>query len=174
MTIFSSCKETDNFYETTRYFTLDKSEYCPNDTIELTVNITSQKEKKIKLYANYRNLTIWSRLKVPCKIDSIGICDEVIAEHIGRGEEGEIIEVIIKPDSPFKKNFRGHLKLEEGQYSISFPEINYNVVIPADKFLNDSTKLEIHGHCNPINPEFGASMEEYISPKELKIKKGCL
>ena len=174
LTIFSSCKETDNFYDTKRYFTLDKSEYCPNDTIELTVNITSQKEKKIKLYENYKNLTIWSRLKVLCKSDSIGLCDEVVTENIGRGEEGKIMEVIIKPDRPFKKTFRGYLKLNEGYYSISFPEINYNLVIPTDKFLNDSTKLEIHGHCDPVNPELGASLEEFISPKELKIKKGCL
>jgi hypothetical protein len=116
LTIFSSCKETDDFYDTTRYFTLDKSEYCLNDTIELTVNITSQKEKTIKLYSDYRNLTIWSRLKVPCKTDSIGSCDEVIAENIGRGEEKEIIEIIIKPDRPFKKTFSGYLKLEEAYY----------------------------------------------------------
>src|SRR5690554_4608053 len=55
---FWSCN-SDNFYETERYFITDRDSYQIGDEFELTVIIApKKKEKEIRFYDNYKNLGI--------------------------------------------------------------------------------------------------------------------
>lgn len=160
---------TDNFYETKRYFESSIDSLSLGDEFQLTVIIESEEEKTIRFYENFRNLTIWTSLRVPCEDDSTQWCKkDMLTQNMGRGEETKILSYKISKNKPFKKSFKCIVDERDGRFLFSIPELQYYANYDLAEF-EGTTKLGIHGHCDPINPEFAASLEEYIEMNELKI-----
>jgi len=59
----------------------------------------------------------------------------------------------------------------DNSITLSIPEFNYRVSFKSKLVLDKNTIVRIHGFCNPINPEIGASLEEYFEVKDVRIKK---
>lgn len=160
---------SDSFYETERYFETPKDSISLNDEFELTVVIESEEEKTIRFYENFRNLTIWTSLRVPCEHDSTEWCNkEMLTQNIGRGEESNILSYKISKGEPFRKSFKCIVEEREGRLILSIPELEYFANYDLTEF-DGTTKLGVHGHCDPISPVFGDSLEDYIQLKELDI-----
>jgi hypothetical protein len=160
---------SDSFYDTKRYFETPRDTITLNDEFQLTVVIESESEKTIRFYENFRNLTIWTSLRVPCENDSTKWCNkDMLTQNIGRGEETTIRSYKISKSEPFRKLFKCTVAKDDGRFLLSIPEIQYYANYDIMEF-GGRTKLGIHGHCNPINPVFGDSLEDYIELKELVI-----
>ncbi|MEQ8518850.1 MAG: hypothetical protein RLN79_08915 [Cytophagales bacterium] len=160
---------SDNFNETKRYFETPRDTISLNGEFELTVVIESEKEKSIRFYENFRNLTIWTSLRVPCENDSTEWCNkDMLTQNIGRGEETNIKSYKISKDQPFRKSFKCIVEERDGRFLLSIPELQYYANYDLAEF-DGITKLGLHGHCAPINAGFGASLEDYIELKELDI-----
>lgn len=92
----------------------------------------------------------------------------MLTQNIGRGDETGIITFKISQGNPFRKTFKCTIEEKDGRFLLSIPELDYYANYDLAEF-DGTTKLGIHGHLDPINPEFGASLEEYIQLKELEI-----
>lgn len=160
----ASCK-TDNFYDTERYFKTDKSEYQIGDKFELTAVIESDDEKEIRFYQNFKNLDI-----------SFALINEEKEIHNGSWtgrssnflKEAEVVDYKISKNYPFEKKFKGLISELDDEIIIEIPELKFKQGLPK-KDLDENTKVRIHGHCVPINAEFGASLEEFMKVKDVKI-----
>ena len=159
-----SCK-SDNFYETERIISTDKNVYNFGDDFELTLRISPQREEKtIRIYENYRNLEIsFSLVNEPNVINEAWSKNS--AEFLSKTKTTEIK---ITKEKPFIKKFKGKIAQEENDVVISIPELNLKANFNKER-LTDGTFIRIHGFCDPINPEFGASLEEYFESKDIKI-----
>lgn len=162
---FWSCN-SDNFYETERYFITDRDSYQIGDEFELTVIIApKKKEKEIRFYDNYKNLGI-----------SFALINSEKGIHNGSWTKNstKFLDITsttkfkITKEEPFKKTFIGKISETKTEVIIEIPELNFKDGLPKTDF-DENTKVRIHGHCNPIDPEFGASLEEYIKVKDIKI-----
>ena len=71
-------------------------------------------------------------------------------------------------NNPFKKTFKGSISQTDDEIIIEIPELNFKQGLPKTDF-DKNTKVRIHGHCNPINAEFGASLEEFMDVKDIEI-----
>jgi hypothetical protein len=165
--IFASCK-TDNFYNTNRTLITDKTEYKIGDEFKLTLQIATQNLKKnIRIYENYKNLEIsFSLLN-----DNENMQNENWSKNIGELlNETKINEIEISKNKPFKRTFTGKITELENKIELNIKELNLSTKFPKTK-LKNGIKIRIHGFCNPINPEFGASLEEYFEVVDIKIKK---
>lgn len=160
-----SCK-SDNFYETERFIQTDKESYQVGDEFELTIFIIPEKdEKEIRLYENYKNLILWFTIMNAEK----GI-------HNGSGtlttdnflNDTSTTKFIITKEKPFEKKFTGRISESNTKIIIEIPELKFKDGLPKSDF-DENTRVRIHGFCDPINPEFGASLEEYIEHKDIKI-----
>ena len=162
--ILTSCK-SDNFYETKRIIQTDKDEYNVGDTIQLTLKIIpEQQEKKIRVYENYRNLEISFAL-INEKTD---IYNENWSESSGEKlPQTKTKELIITKEKPFEKKFLIYTSYNNDKINLNIPELKLNVEYVKERIKNDS--IRIHGFCNPINPEFGASLKEYFEVKDIKL-----
>ena len=166
--ILMSCS-TDNFHNTERYFVTERSEYKVGDQFDLTVVISSKERKTIRFYENFQNLKIWTSLRIPCKSNSTGWCNEKMQS--ARTEELQGVEILnfdISPNNPFKKTFICEMTEEGNHVVFHIPEINYSSKFEKGDF-NGISKLGIHGLCFPVNPHITASLEDYIELKELGI-----
>lgn len=163
----TSCK-SDNFYETKRYFKTDKNEYEVGDKIILTVMIRPIKEAKtIRLYDNYSNIGISFALMN----SEMKMHNDRWTEWTGRNlPKNKIQEITITHEKPFLKQYEIIIREEMDSIFLTIPEFNYNVSFAKNDVLHPDTRVRIHGFCNPINPEFGASLEEYFEVKDIKIK----
>ena len=162
--IFTSCK-SDNFYETKRIIETDKDDYNIGDTIKLTLKIIPIKdEKEIRIYENYKNLEISFALIN----GQTGVHNENWSERSGEKLPKTKTEVIsITKDKPFEKKFNVLTTSENGKITLEIPELNLKTEYEKNRIKTDS--IRIHGFCNPINPEFGASLEEYFEVKDIKL-----
>jgi hypothetical protein len=160
-----SCK-SDNFYETERFIQTDKNSYQIGDEFELTIFIIPEEdEKEIRLYENYKNLNLWFTIMNTEK----GI-------HNGSGtvrtddflNDTTTTKFTITKEKPFKKTFAGKISETNTEIIIEIPELNFKDGLPKSDF-DENTRVRIHGFCDPINPEFAASLEEYIEHKDIKI-----
>ena len=158
---------SDNFYETERYFETDKESYDVGDEFKLTVFIVPEKEEKqIRLYDNYKNLQI-----------SFALMNSEKGIHNGSWtvrsnkflNDTSITELKITKENPFEKTFIGRISESDTEIVIEIPELNFRDGLPKSDF-DENTMVRIHGLCNPINPEIGASIEEFIEVKDIKIK----
>lgn len=57
----------------------------------------------------------------------------------------------------------------ENSIALTIPELNYVNHFNIRK-NGEEIRLRIHGICLPINPEVGASIEEYVKQKDIVIK----
>ena len=164
----TSCK-SDNFYETERYFKTDKNEYVVGDKMMLTATVRPIKETKtIRLYDNYSNIEISFALMN----SEMNMHNSRWTERTGRNlPKNKINEITITQDEPFIKQHEINISEEMDSIFLTIPEFNYKVSFFKNDVLHPNTKVRIHGFCNPINPEFGASLEEYFEVKDIKIKE---
>ncbi len=162
--IFISCK-TDNFYHTKRIIETDKAEYNLGDKISMTLKIIPQEnEKEIRIFDNYKNLEVSFAL-INGKENRY---NSDWSEHSGKSLiETDVKTIIISKDKPFIKTFVGEIIENGDNVELHFPELKTKAIFNREKIKNDTVR--IHGFCNPINPEFGASLEEYFEVKDIKI-----
>lgn len=160
-----SC-QVDTFWDTTRYITTSKAEYEVGDTLDVTLHIeTSDEEKIIRVYDNFKNTSIWFTLTN----SSLGVLNERWSPWSFKTlPRSEIVDIRITPDRPFVKTFKGLILNEEDSVRISFPELNLDAVYSKFRLRRDT--LRIHGFCRPINPGSADSLEDYFEVKEVKIK----
>jgi hypothetical protein len=158
---------SDNFYETERYFETDKESYEVGDGFELTVFIVPEKEEKeIRLYDNYKNLQISFALMNNKKGIHNGSWTKRSNEFLS--DTSTTIFKITK-ENPFEKTFTGKISETDIEIVIEIPELNFRDGLPKSDF-DENTKVRVHGLCNPIDPEIGASIEEFIEVKDIKIR----
>ena len=74
----------------------------------------------------------------------------------------------ITKEKPFEKTFTGKVSETKTEIIIEIPELNFKDGLPKSDF-DENTRVRIHGYCDPIDPEFGASLEEFIKVKDIKI-----
>lgn len=166
--IITSC-ESDNFYETERYFRTDKTEYEIGDTIILTALIRPIEETKtIRLYDNYSNIEISFALMNP----ELKMQNDEWTDRTGRNlSKNKINELTITRKESFIKNYEAVISEENDNIFIAIPKMDYKVSLNKTSVLHPKTRVRIHGFCNPINPEFGASLEEYFEVKDIRIRE---
>lgn len=166
--VLISC-QSDNFYNTERYFKTDKTEYEIGDNIELTAIIKPEQEQKIiRFYDNYKNLKI-----------SFALMNSSMNMHNNEWTKWTsktlpntgIKEYSITIEKPFQKKYKIRIREKGDSVTLSIPEMNYQVSFDSKLVLDNNTTLRIHGFCDPINPEFGASLEEYFEVKDIRIRK---
>ena len=158
---------SDNFYETERYFETDKESYVVGDEFELTVFIVPEKEEKqIRLYDNYKNLRISFALMNSNKGIHNGNWTKFSDDYL---DETSTTKLKITKENPFKKSFTGKISETDTEIVIEIPELNFRDGLPKSDF-DENTKVRIHGLCDPIDPEIGASIEEFIEVKDIKIR----
>lgn len=164
--IFLSCK-TDNFYNTERILSTNKTEYEIGEDFELTLKISTRELKKeIRVYENYKNLEISFSLINENKNVYNENWSKNSAELLNKTK---INEIEIGNGKPFQKTFTGKISEIKNELELNIAELNLTAKFPKEK-LKNGTKIRIHGFCNPINPEFGASLEEYFEVVDIKIK----
>ena len=168
LTLFSpilSCN-TDNFYDTNRIITTDKKEYKIGDDFEIKLSISPKKEaKEIRIYENFKNLEISFALVNEQK----EILNEDWSQNSGLLlKETKIKNLVIYKEKPFIKIFKGKITEKGNFVEIRIPELKMVARFEKSK-LKDETLVRVHGFCNPINPEFGASLEEYFESKDIRI-----
>ena len=163
--VFISCK-SDNFYDTERLLITDKTEYKIGEEFKLTLKISTKKLKKeIRIYENYKNLEISFSLVNENK----NVQNENWSKNSRELSNGtKINEIEISKGKPFQKTFTGKVTEFRNEIELNIAELNLTSKFPKEK-LKNGTKIRIHGFCNPINPEFGASLEEYFEVVEIKI-----
>ncbi len=160
-----SCN-SDNFYETERYFKTDRDSYQVGDEFELTVFIVPEKkEKEIRFYDNYKNLRISFSLMNSQKGIHNGSWTKRSDDFL---ENTSTTKYSITKEKPFEKTFSGRISETETEIIIEIPELNFKDGLPKSDF-DENTKVRIHGHCDPIDPEFGASLEEFVEVKDIRI-----
>ena len=164
--ILLGCK-TDDFYDTERILLTNKTEYEIGENFELTLKIsTKELKKEIRVYENYKNLEISFSLAN----ENENIQNEDWSKNITElSTETKINEINIGNGKPFQKIFTGKISEIKDEIELNIEELNLNAKFPKEK-LKNGTKIRIHGFCNPINPEFGASLEEFFEVVEIKIK----
>lgn len=165
MFLFIGCNKSDNFYNTKRIIETDKSEYDIGDSIQLTLKIVPlEKEKEIRIYENYKNLEIsFSLINENEKSQN-----ENWSFNSGKNLPKTTEKIItITKERPLRKTFIGQIRPENKNVILEFTELNMKVSFDKEKFRNN--KIRIHGLCNPINSEFGASLEEYFETKDITI-----
>lgn len=157
---------SDIFYDTQRMILTDKREYIIGDSIELTLKISTKKDNKtIKLYENFKNLEI----SFSTYDNEKGNQNSSLHSGVNL-KETKIVEQIITKNDPFIIKFKGKIQEIDDRIVLSFRELNFKVSFYKKDVLKNDTSVRIHGFCNPINPEFGASLEEYFEIKDIKIK----
>ncbi len=161
--LFTACKRTDNFYELERFFETDKELYRIGEEFGLTVILKpKKKEKEIRLFKNFKNLEIWFE-------QYRGTIKNKFSKHTSKNlADTEIETYTISPEKPFRKTFIGKINGNDDLVILKIPELDFETSIIKNK--NGVTKIRIHGICNPINPEIGASLEEYINVKDITIE----
>lgn len=165
LSFLSSCT-SDNFYETERYFKTDKEYYQVGEEFKLTVFVVPKKEEKaIRFYDNYKNLQISFSLMNNEKGIHNGNWTKSSDEFLN---ETSTTKVNITKENPFEKTFLGRIAETEKEIIIEIPELNFKDGLPKADF-DKNTEVRIHGHLNPINPEFGASIEEFVEVKDITI-----
>jgi len=164
----------DDFVETNRFFTSDKLEYMAGDTIKLTINITSNKKKKLRFYKSLKNIEISSSLSVTDTINGefseTKTANGLKEENVIR-EENEIVIYYTSPRRPFIKTIEGLISENETNFEINFIKYGLKITIDKAKYFK-SNSFGFTGFCIPINGSFGESFEDYIDyyPIELKSK----
>jgi len=157
---------SDNFYETERYFKTDKESYKVGDEFELTVFIVPEKEEKeIRLYDNYKNLQISFALMNSEKGIHNGSWTKRSNKFLS---DTSTTKFKITKENPFEKSFTGRISETNTEIMIEIPELNFRDGLPKSDF-DANTKVRIHGLCDPIDPEIGASIEEFIEVKDIRI-----
>jgi len=162
---FISCN-SDNFYETDRIILTDKTKYKIDDKFEIKLTISPHNEKKeIRVNENFKNLEISFSLVN----DQKNIQNEDWSLNSGEFlKETKINKILISKKNPFVKIFQGKITEKENLVELNIAELNLTAQFDKAKLSNGSL-IRIHGFCNPIEPEFGASLEEYFEPVEIKI-----
>ena len=161
--LFTACKRTDNFYELERFFETDKELYRIGEEFKLTVILKpNKKEKEIRFFKNFKNLEIWFEQYNETIKDkfSIHTSENLI--------DTEIETYVISPEKPFRKTFIGKINGNSDLIILKISELNFETSMTKNR--NGVTKIRIHGICDPINPEIGASLEEYINVKDIMIE----
>jgi hypothetical protein len=162
----------DDFVETSRFFTTDKDEYMAGDTIKLTVNITSAKEKKLRFYKSLKNIEISSSLSIADTIN--GEVSETktangLKEENALREENEIETSSASISKPFTKTIIGLVSEDKNNFEINFSEYGLKITINKEKYFK-SNSFGFTGLCMPINGSFGESYEDYIDYYPIKLK----
>lgn len=168
LAIIGGCT-TDNFYGTTRIISTDKDQYKIGDKFEITLTIAStDNEKEIRIYDNYKNLEISFALVNPSK----GMTNENWSKHSGQFlNESKIIELKIDKEKPFTKTFKGEIIDDKTMVTLLIPELKMKVSFDKEKVLS-GTFIRVHGFCNPIDPGLGDSLEDYFEVKDIEIVRG--
>lgn len=161
----SSC-QTDDFEGTKRYFLTDKEVYQIGDEFELTAVIESDKEKEIRFYDNFKNLQISFALMNEERNIQNGSWSKSSDEFL---PESKIKTFQISKENPLKKVLRGQIDRADSLVLIKIPELNFKAKFDVSEF-DENTKVRIHGHSMPINPPFGASLEEFFEVKDIRIE----
>jgi hypothetical protein len=162
----------DDFVETNRFFTTNKSQYMAGDTIKLTVNITSDKEKKLRFYKSLKNIEINSSLSISDSIDgeiSESKTANGLSEKNNLREENEIETHYISIKKPFAKTINGLVSENKNDFEINFNEYGLKITIDKAKYFK-SNSFGFTGLCIPINGSFGESYEDYIEYHPIKLK----
>jgi len=171
--IIFSC---DDFERTNIFFTSDKYEYSVGDTIKLKVNITSDKEKKIRFYKNFKNLTIGASLSfndtIDGKISESKTVNGIKEMNIIKNED-EIETYYISASKPFVKTFNGIILEDSKNFKINFKEYGLRIIIDKESYFK-SNSFGFTGLCVPINASFSESYEDYIDYYPIKLKSGSL
>jgi len=163
-----SC-QSDNFYQTTRYFITDKQEYNVGEIVVLEAFIKPEKDQKsIRFYRNFKNLQISFTLMN----DSAKKFNSEWTAWTGENlSETDIIEYSITQEKPFQKTYKIRIEEEGDSLTLSIPEMNYHSAFESKLVFDKRTIVRIHGFCSPIDPEIGASLEEYFDVKDIRINK---
>ena len=161
--LLCGCK-ADSFWDTTRIIETDKTEYDIGDEIFLTLIITPTEESKnIRLYENLKNLSISFAL----------VNSPILNEEwsIGSSEtlpKTAVKKMTITKERPFEKTLKGIIEDADKNIRLNFPELNLQVEYSKRRLRTDS--IRIHGFCSPIDPGFADSLEDYFTPKDIKIR----
>jgi len=158
--LFLASCESDNFYNTERIITTDKTMYCIGDSILITLKIAPLKSepKEIRVFDDMRNIKLFPYSK-----------SAIISDNFYKFDKsGNINTVVLTKDKFFSKTLKGIIQADTDRISIKFK--NYNQKIELDKSTyENSPDLAIGGICLPINPEPGAPLEEVFIHKEIAI-----
>lgn len=170
-----SCGERESFSGASLYFETDKLEYCPGDTVKITAVIESKRDKKFKVYKNFRNLIFSVASKDTYNNENFGKgCAGMTVQNIGAKEKTKIEEFVISQGHPYKKTFIGYLGREKGFHTITVPELKHFALIKEDT-TSESTIIGVVGQWHPTDRQ--VRIDEYhegdIPIKEIRIKNGC-
>ncbi|MEQ9426511.1 MAG: hypothetical protein RJQ09_18960 [Cyclobacteriaceae bacterium] len=83
----------------------------------------------------------------------------------------EIKEHKITIQEPLRVDYQIAVTADQSRVYLDIPDIGYRISFERDLVVHPATKVRIHGFCNPINPEFGASLEEFMDVKDIKIQE---
>ena len=170
--LFITLLGCDDFVETNRFFTTNKSEYMAGDTIKLTINITSNKEKKLRFYKSLKNIEIGSSLRIADTVNT-----EIAETNTANGlkeenslrQENEIETYYVSTKKPFMKTIEGLISENENNFEVNFNEYGLKIKIDKAKYFK-SNSFGFTGLCMPINGSFGESYEDYIDYYPIKLK----
>lgn len=165
--LLQSC---DDFEGTKRFFSTDKEVYEAGDTLRLTLNITSEKEKKIRVYKNLKNI------EIDCLFEFLDTIDGEISQTVNGLErvsalkrEDEIAIYYLSPEKPFKKTIEGFVSEDENNFEINFKEYGLKILISKEKY-NQSISFGFDGLCLAINGKFGDANEDFIDYCPIRLR----
>ncbi|MCQ9639360.1 phage tail protein [Chryseobacterium sp. WG14] len=166
--IIVSCK-SDNFYDTKRELSTNKTIYNIGDEIIIRMKITPQKiRKEILVYKNYKNIDFSFSIINHHKNIYNGYWSNTSGTNLPLSD---IKELTITKNDPFIVEYIGNIGVENENVYILFPKLNnYKVTFNKEILQDANTFIRIHGISYPIKPEIGASLEEYFNTKDFKIK----
>ena len=172
--LLCSCGKTDNFYDLERFFTTDKEVYKVGDSIFITINLVPEKQlKEINLYKNLKNIEIGTIFHKEYKLQNgdttFFATQNGIKENVKLKNDTVIESIKISKQEPYKKTLRGYISEDEKNFIIEFPDYGLKSIIDKEEYKK-SLDFGFTGHCMPIYGEFGASYEEFIDFKSIKIK----
>lgn len=165
--IVFSCK-SDNFYDTDRKLSTDKTTYNIGDEIKIKMKIIPQKNKKeIRIYENYKNIDFSFSIINDQKNIYNGYWSNTSGKNLPLSD---IKELTITKDDPFIVEYTGKIGVEKENVYILFPKLNnYKVIFKKEIFRDGNTLIRVHGISYPIKPEPGASLEEFFNTQDFKI-----
>lgn len=165
---------SDDFTYCQRIFLTDKEEYQVGDTIFLTaVVIPDNAKKTIKVFRDFSNLYFYASYKLKNNTpDSVRfIIDRRQDTTKKRYQNKTYDEIVITKTNPYKHTFKGVFSYDTltSVYKIDFKDYGYSFYFSSAEY-DYFESFGFSGDWYPVRPIIGASLEESIRQKTVKLK----
>jgi hypothetical protein len=165
---------SDDFTNCQRFFLTDKDEYQVGDTILLTAVIIPDNEKKtIKVLRDFSNLEfrVLYQFKSNTPDSTKYNIDWRRDTTKKRYQNSQYDKFIITKQNPYKQTFKGLFSFDTltKEYKIEFKDYGYSFHFSKNEY-NYFETFGFSGIWYPVRPIIGASLEEFIGQKIVKLK----